>query len=429
VQGAAAKAQLGVSRLLATGSGAVFDYLIGRNDELQAALVAMRDQRFVVQGNEPGYPTWWYRLDSESSVECWEREDDTCYYARDSGTLASGSFSDYLTTEPEYIIELHKWFEYNSMLMTVWTPIRIALDELWTIAGQDGYRPMTALDEDMDAYLYAESGLESELVGDAIPRDELADALDYLFSLTSSTHRREWSFIEGVALARGADFIRGAGYARYQNPLRDGFPTGAVWAEVLSQSRTVEEVEAYFRSQGHWMDRHASPNVFDAQAYLASYPDLQAAFGSDRDAAVEHWLTFGIDEGRTGAPWFDAAHYLAIHPDVAAAYGAGNYRGALEHFLDFGLAEGRASSTVFDVRYYLSQYPDLASAFGDDYAAALDHFLNFGLSEGRRASPSFDVAAYVNRYPDLQAAFGTNYRAALQHWFAHGMREGRNPGP
>jgi len=40
---------------------------------------------------------------------------------------------------------------------------------------------------------------------------------------------------------------------------------------------------------------------FDVQFYLAKYSDLQAAFGTNYTAALDHWINQGIGEGRQGA--------------------------------------------------------------------------------------------------------------------------------
>ena len=40
-------------------------------------------------------------------------------------------------------------------------------------------------------------------------------------------------------------------------------------------------------------------DLFDAAQYLANYADLRAAFGTDEQAAVIHFLTYGAAEGRT----------------------------------------------------------------------------------------------------------------------------------
>ena len=40
--------------------------------------------------------------------------------------------------------------------------------------------------------------------------------------------------------------------------------------------------------------------VFDADYYLNRYSDLKAAFGSDKNAALNHFMTYGLKEGRQG---------------------------------------------------------------------------------------------------------------------------------
>lgn len=84
--------------------------------------------------------------------------------------------------------------------------------------------------------------------------------------------------------------------------------------------------------------------VFNVEYYLNRYPDLAAAFGNDYAAAINHWLTSGIAEGRQGAPGFNSVIYLNRNTDVQAAFGAGNYRAAIEHYIQYGISEGRAGN-------------------------------------------------------------------------------------
>ncbi len=80
------------------------------------------------------------------------------------------------------------------------------------------------------------------------------------------------------------------------------------------------------------------PEDFDAEIYLALYPDVASA---NVDAA-EHYISRGIREGRTytleGLPNdFDIKSYLELHSDVRAAK-----LDAVEHYLSYGIKEGRA---------------------------------------------------------------------------------------
>ena len=69
--------------------------------------------------------------------------------------------------------------------------------------------------------------------------------------------------------------------------------------------------------------RRAAP-WFDAKQYLAAYPDLSAAFGTDYAAAVVHYVTNGLREGRlgttAGTPNGAAAIGAELRPKVAPSY-------------------------------------------------------------------------------------------------------------
>jgi hypothetical protein len=103
------------------------------------------------------------------------------------------------------------------------------------------------------------------------------------------------------------------------------------YEEQIANSQTLSSVD--------------DPLVFDARFYLDRYPDLKAAYGTNYQAATQHWLTQGLPvEGRAGSAVFDARFYLDKYPDLKAAYGT-NYQAATQHWLTQGLpVEGRAGS-------------------------------------------------------------------------------------
>lgn len=80
-------------------------------------------------------------------------------------------------------------------------------------------------------------------------------------------------------------------------------------------------------------------------------------------------------------PVFDARYYLNKNPDVNRKYKVPN---AVEHWLQFGIKEGRPSAPNFHVKEYLANYADLRKAYGDKgYAKAVKHYYNHGINEGR----------------------------------------------
>ncbi len=121
---------------------------------------------------------------------------------------------------------------------------------------------------------------------------------------------------------------------------------------------------------------------------------------------------------------FDERYYADKYPDLKEAYGY-DRAALLEHFMNFGLSEGREMNEMIDIVQYREKYPDLQDAFGDDWDAYVAHYLSYGAFEHRDNGTDFDPVDYLNRYGDLQAVFGNDILAAYRHYQEHGKQEGR----
>lgn len=121
---------------------------------------------------------------------------------------------------------------------------------------------------------------------------------------------------------------------------------------------------------------------------------------------------------------FDEHYYADKYPDLKEAYGY-DRAALLEHFMTFGLSEGREMNEMLDIVEYREKYPDLQEAFGDDWDAYVAHYLSYGAFEHRDNGTDFDPVDYLNRYSDLQAVFGNDILAAYRHYQEHGKQEGR----
>lgn len=106
---------------------------------------------------------------------------------------------------------------------------------------------------------------------------------------------------------------------------------------------------------------------------------------------------------------FDASYYYSAYPDVAAAFGM-NEKALFEHFVNYGVREGRSGSAEFNPQVYRQNYSDLQAAFGDDMAAYCRHYVRYGRAEGRSAGGSGQVSvpagtsALEKNHPNPQAA-------------------------
>lgn len=182
--------------------------------------------------------------------------------------------------------------------------------------------------------------------------------------------------------------------------------------------------------------------VFDAAYYANRYPDLKAAFGNDESALLQHFIQYGMAEGRQGSSQFDVYSYKNLYPDLRAAFG-NNLKSYYMHYISSGKAEGRKAtgvntlqnpittyngidySAVYDYNYYVKKYSDLAKIYTNDDIGLLAHFVNCGMGEGRQAKASFDVFSYRNQYQDLRVAFGNNLKSYYMHYISNGKAEGR----
>lgn len=182
--------------------------------------------------------------------------------------------------------------------------------------------------------------------------------------------------------------------------------------------------------------------VFDAAYYADRYPDLKTAFGNDDSALLQHFIQYGMAEGRQGSSQFDVYSYKNLYPDLRAAFG-NNLKSYYMHYISSGKSEGRKAtgvntlqkpittyngidySAVYDYNYYLKKHSDLAKIYTNDDIGLLAHFVNCGMSEGRQAKDSFDVFSYRNQYQDLRVAFGNNLKSYYMHYISNGKAEGR----
>lgn len=105
---------------------------------------------------------------------------------------------------------------------------------------------------------------------------------------------------------------------------------------------TLQYMASKFKIEYTQEDLDALKKIFDANLYAKAYPDVAAAYGNDREALWNHYVTHGIKEGRTQI------------------------------------------NSGFNVFAYISAYPDLRNAFGDDLVAYYVHYANNGINENRK---------------------------------------------
>ncbi|MBQ6887226.1 MAG: VanW family protein [Lachnospiraceae bacterium] len=81
---------------------------------------------------------------------------------------------------------------------------------------------------------------------------------------------------------------------------------------------------------------------------------------------------------------FDMDYYYNKYPDLQVQIGY-DYNGLYNHYIEYGLREGRWGSGEFNCLTYKNNYIDLQVAFGNNYNAYCTHYEVYGKAEGRNA--------------------------------------------
>jgi len=183
--------------------------------------------------------------------------------------------------------------------------------------------------------------------------------------------------------------------------------------------------------------------VYNYSYYIAKYPDLASAFGSDQQKAIAHFVNFGMGEGRQATNTFNVNAYKSTYKDLRQIFYNDLPKYYL-HYINYGKAEGRVAtnettitdgitsyngvdySSVYKYSDYIENNKDIANAYPNNDVSALLHFINFGMKEGRQAISSFNVNAYRAQNTDLRNTYGSDLKSYYLHYINYGKSEGRS---
>lgn len=99
------------------------------------------------------------------------------------------------------------------------------------------------------------------------------------------------------------------------------------------------------------------------------------------------WICTGtvgkyVYDGVDYSPVFNAVYYRKMYPDVAKACGT-NRKKLFNHFVEYGMKEGRQGCAYFNVNAYKTRYTELKKTYGKDLPSYYKHFCQYGYQEGR----------------------------------------------
>lgn len=116
--------------------------------------------------------------------------------------------------------------------------------------------------------------------------------------------------------------------------------------------------------------------VFDSKYYYDSNADLQTAIGKDDAGLFAHFVTSGMEEGRSGNGTWDLRSYIQNNEDLMQVYGE-NYNAYLIHYLQTGKTEGRSGLKPID------SSKDIIGSYSSTYDVTQQRAINVNLATQR----------------------------------------------
>ena len=132
-------------------------------------------------------------------------------------------------------------------------------------------------------------------------------------------------------------------------------------------------------------------NLMDYYTHYAKYGAYEKRNGESysgndiRNTRLNFTYINLVYDGVDYSPEFDPVSYLDRYGDLKAAFG-NDQNQAFNHFLNYGIKEGRKGNDSFNVYAYANRYQDLANAFGTNTLAYFNHYSKYGINEKRDAS-------------------------------------------
>ena len=199
-------------------------------------------------------------------------------------------------------------------------------------------------------------------------------------------------------------------------------------AEAISAGRLDSGVEHFIR---YGVSEGRDPSIlFNEEFYLATNFDVAiAVLNNVHQSGLEHYLEYGAAEGRDPSRVFDESDYLLTNSDVQAGINSGAHINGFDHYLDYGAMEGRLPGLfLFQEAFYLDANPDVALAVSQGvHASGFDHYIRYGQKEARDPSVLFDESAYLNANGDVAiAVLAGIHSSGFEHYLNHGRAEGRD---
>lgn len=104
----------------------------------------------------------------------------------------------------------------------------------------------------------------------------------------------------------------------------------------------------------------------------------------------DYQLSDSVNEFKTVRSIFDAEYYISLYPDLLSIVSHEQNSLSEEdkeilynHYISFGINEGRICSKIFNLSLFIKEHPELYAVFFDDYDKYVEYYF-YNIYQGMR---------------------------------------------
>ena len=135
--------------------------------------------------------------------------------------------------------------------------------------------------------------------------------------------------------------------------------------------------------QAQASDKKDYSAVFDADYYYSEYADLRSSIANNQKALLQHFVSFGMQEGRRGNAEFDVDAYMENNPDLVQVFGTDDLTSYYLHYISYGKKEGRIAVSANANKSSNEPKQTLISSYTTSFDPKQSRAVNIALAASR----------------------------------------------
>ena len=158
----------------------------------------------------------------------------------------------------------------------------------------------------------------------------------------------------------------------------------------LGDPKLIGQVDKQNMTVHRWFAKKACPGdyLYNLHGHIAN--EVNKKLGVSNNVISQSPITTSVPNtnyvynGIDYSLVFNPTYYVNKYSDLKKVFGIDSKK-LFDHFIQYGMKEGRQASENFNVTIYKSKNEDLKKSFGNDLSKYYKHYIQFGHAEKRKS--------------------------------------------